>query len=91
MILHSTDDITIYHFQPRRYSPWIDEADVRRRGALLVWLPEYNEVDHPWSPDTLFAEFPQAQIQEPFVLTQPTLRKTLTWTVDWAILPPAQP
>ena len=85
VLLFSTDPVVAYHEANHDYMPWIDEADVRRRGAVLLWVST-----DPRRPAD-FAAFSQAEPREPFVMHQPTLRGDLTWTIQWALLPPAGP
>jgi hypothetical protein len=65
---------------PRR-APWIDLADLRAKGAVLVW---YGPVDK--LPPDLAAIAPAAQIGPP--LTLPMRRGPGEQRFGWAILPP---
>lgn len=66
--------------KPQR-APWIDLADLRRQGALVVW----TESDPNTLPDAYRAIAPNAQVQPPF--TVPFRRGDKTLTVGWAIVP----
>jgi hypothetical protein len=66
---------------PRR-APWIDMADLRTRGAVLVW----SESDPNVIPANLAAIAPGAEIGAPFDL--PLSRGGGTIQVGWAILRP---
>jgi len=68
VVLFSPDPVVAYHEANHDYMPWIDEADIRRRGAVLLWVSK-----DPRRPAD-FAAFAQAQPREPFVMRQPTLR-----------------
>jgi 4-amino-4-deoxy-L-arabinose transferase-like glycosyltransferase len=69
---------------PRR-APWIDMADLRARGAVLVW----TDSDPHTLPHNLAAVAPDAKIGAPFDL--PLARGGGTVHVGWAILPPRAP
>jgi 4-amino-4-deoxy-L-arabinose transferase-like glycosyltransferase len=64
------------------HAPWIDLADLRRRGAAIVW----TEGDPHVLPSNLAAAAPGAQIGAPFDL--PYHRGEGVVHVGWAILPP---
>jgi 4-amino-4-deoxy-L-arabinose transferase-like glycosyltransferase len=51
-------------------SPWIDRADLRRRGAVLVW--EDGQVDAP-ALARLRSDYPGLEVKEPLVLPRQTL------------------
>jgi hypothetical protein len=77
------------HPQPRvlidglpRRAPWIDMADLRARGAVLVW----TESDQSVLPENLAAIAPGAAIGAPFDL--PFHRGGGFAHVGWAILRP---
>jgi hypothetical protein len=63
-------------------SPWIDPADLGRRGAVLLWEGP-NE-----TPANLKATFPRAQLQPPLTLPRQTLYPRSPVTVNYAIVPP---
>jgi Dolichyl-phosphate-mannose-protein mannosyltransferase len=63
-------------------TPWIDLADLRKRGAAVVW----TEGDPHILPPNLAAAAPGAQIGAPFDL--PYHRGDGVVHVGWAILPP---
>ena len=65
-------------------APWIDLADLRARGAAVVW----TEGDPNVMPGNLAAAAPGAQIGAPFDL--PYHRGDGAVHVGWAILPPQQ-
>ena len=69
---------------PRR-APWIDLADLRARGAVLVW----TESDPHMLPKNFAAVAPGAEIGAPFDL--PYQRGNGAVHVGWAILPPSSP
>jgi 4-amino-4-deoxy-L-arabinose transferase-like glycosyltransferase len=66
-------------------APWIDMADLRERGAVLVWTDRDPHV----LPQNLAAVAPGAAIGSPFDL--PLQRGGGTVHVGWAILPPSSP
>jgi hypothetical protein len=64
------------------HAPWIDLADLRARGAAVVW----TDGDPNVMPGNLAAAAPGAQIGTPFDL--PYHRGDGAVHVGWAILPP---
>jgi 4-amino-4-deoxy-L-arabinose transferase-like glycosyltransferase len=69
---------------PRR-SPWIDLADMRRNGALLVWdVGDLQKLPAPFA-----ALAPDAKVGAPFTLPARRFGNTLEH-IGWAILPPQQ-
>ena len=67
---------------PRR-SPWVDLAEMRRRGALLVW----DVGDLQKLPASFAALAPNAEVGTPFTLPARRFGKTLKH-IGWAILLP---
>jgi 4-amino-4-deoxy-L-arabinose transferase-like glycosyltransferase len=51
-----------------RLSPWIDPADLARRGAVLVWQPLHRGL-----PENIERAFPQAELQPPLSIPRRTL------------------
>ena len=74
----------IVHGNPR-LSPWIDMADVERRGAVLVWQPSPGETG---LPANLRATFPDAELQPALVLPRQTLHARSPVAVAYAFLWP---
>ena len=70
---------------PRR-SPWIDLAEMRRDGALLVW--EVGDLQKLPAPFAALA--PDAKVGTPFTLPARRFGKTLEH-IGWAILMPQRP
>ena len=72
-------------------SPWIDPADLKRRGAILVW--EDGQVDAA-SLAQLRSNFPGLDVQEPIVAAAPDLSsaqdKMPPARVHLAIVPPRE-
>jgi 4-amino-4-deoxy-L-arabinose transferase-like glycosyltransferase len=66
-----------------RRSPWIDAADLERRGAVLVW-----QSHKPGLADNLQRAFPRAELQPPLRLPRRTLFSSSEETVFYAIVPP---
>ena len=64
-------------------SPWIDLADLRRRGAVLVWEGASEAEMNEWR-----ATFPGMEIQPPLVLARQTLFPVRPSTVHYAFVPP---
>jgi hypothetical protein len=74
----------IVHGNPA-LSPWIDMADVRRRGAVLVWEPWPGETG---LPENLRATFPRAELQPPLVLPRKMLARVKPAVIHYAFVPP---
>ncbi len=66
-------------------SPWIDRADLARRGAMLVW--EDGQVDAARLAD-LRSAFPGLEVAPPLVLPRHTLWPTRPVRVFYAFVPP---
>ena len=66
-----------------RRSPWIDAADLDRRGAVLVWQ-SYK----PGLADNLQRAFPRAELQPPLQFPRRTFFSASEDTVYYAIVPP---
>jgi hypothetical protein len=85
------DGGNVAHYAPERprnlidgnpaRAPWIDLADLKRKGALVVW----TEGDTRAIPQYLRAASQGAQVQEPFRL--PFHRGNNVLNIGWAILP----
>jgi hypothetical protein len=70
-------------------SPWIDTADLKSSGGVIVWC--INCSLRPCDstiPEKLHALFPQAENQEPLTLKRMTLADVSPVIVGWAIIPP---
>jgi hypothetical protein len=76
----------IAHGDPR-LSPWIDRADVDRRGAVLMWEWGFS----PDLPENLKNTFPQAELQEPLVLPRQTLYPRAPFKISYALVRPRGP
>jgi 4-amino-4-deoxy-L-arabinose transferase-like glycosyltransferase len=63
-------------------SPWIDRADLDRRGIVLLW--EGTDA----LPENLKAAFPRAALQPPLVLPRQTLAGRKPATVSYAFVRP---
>jgi hypothetical protein len=74
----------IVHGNPTK-SPWIDMADVARRGAVLVWQPQPGATG---LPDYLRATFPGAELQPPLRLPRQTLRPRSPEVIAYAFVLP---
>ncbi|MFL5028248.1 MAG: glycosyltransferase family 39 protein [Xanthobacteraceae bacterium] len=74
----------IVHGNPH-LSPWIDMADVERRGAVLAWEapPGANSL-----PENIRGTFPRAELQPPLVLPRRTLFPVSPAVIHYAVVPP---
>ena len=66
-------------------SPWIDPADLDRRGAVFLW-ESTDQV--PGLPDNIKASFPRAELQPPLTLPRQTLYPRSPAVVRYAIMRP---
>jgi hypothetical protein len=64
-------------------SPWIDRADLDRRGLVLLW-----EAESPDLPDSLRRAFPRAELQPSLLLPRQTLAARSPIRVHYAFVPP---
>jgi 4-amino-4-deoxy-L-arabinose transferase-like glycosyltransferase len=64
------------------FSPWVDPADLVRRGAVLIWEGVGS------LPPNLRATFPAAELQPPLTLPRQTLYPRRPAVINWAIAPP---
>ena len=64
-------------------SPWIDAADLERRGAVLVWQPQEKGL-----PENIRRQFPRAELQPPLTLARHTLYPRRGELVYYAFIPP---
>jgi 4-amino-4-deoxy-L-arabinose transferase-like glycosyltransferase len=74
----------IVHGNPA-LSPWIDPADLKRRGAVLVWEQGPGAPDFP---DSMRALYPEAEIQPLLTLPRLTLRPVRPAVVGYAFVLP---
>ncbi len=72
------------------HSPRVDPADIRRRGAVILFDPQarLNKQPIPETSAPWLAEFPGAEPRPPFVIRQQTPRGEITWAIGWALLKP---
>jgi 4-amino-4-deoxy-L-arabinose transferase-like glycosyltransferase len=53
-----------------KLSPWIDPADLARRGAVLLWQPPSDQKE---LPENIRRSFPDAELQPPLLIPRQTL------------------
>jgi 4-amino-4-deoxy-L-arabinose transferase-like glycosyltransferase len=66
-------------------SPWIDPADLDRRGAVFLWEAPDSAAG---LPDNIKAAFPRAELQPPLTLPRQTLYPRTPAVVNYAVLRP---
>lgn len=66
-------------------SPWIDTADLERRGAVLVWEHKGGSVE---LPEEQRARFPRAEMQPLLILPRQTLHPVQPAVIAYAFVPP---
>lgn len=72
-------------------SPWLTRADVRKAGAIIVWCMQdcaYKNRDYEEAQPPFVKDFPQAEIQEPIILSRQTDAVVPPAKIGWAIIPP---
>ncbi len=69
--------------RPER-SPWIDEAELLRRGAIVLWDPQLDEAFYR---QLLAERFPMAEILAPFRLPIEELSETAPVFIGVAVIP----
>ncbi|MGH6883125.1 MAG: hypothetical protein ACREFM_19540, partial [Hypericibacter sp.] len=84
----STDHPLVLRDGSPEGSPWIDMADLRRRGAVVVWEPgdDPNNISA-----TLQQWFPSMQMQPPILIASPSSPELPPRRFSWGILAPAAP
>ncbi|MBX9777406.1 MAG: glycosyltransferase family 39 protein [Xanthobacteraceae bacterium] len=69
----------------RAISPWIDAADLDRRGVVLIWQPpDYKQE----IPENIRRAFPRAELQPPLFLPRRTLFRRYQDLVHYVFVPP---
>ena len=85
--VHSPDRPRVIVNGELRLSPWIDVADLERRGAVLLWQPQEKGL-----PENIRRQFPHAELQPPLVVRRHTLYPRRGVLVYYAfILPRPEP
>jgi hypothetical protein len=69
-------------------SPWIDAADLDRRGAVLIWQPPDEKLE---IPENISRAFPRAELQPPLFLPRRTLFRNAQDPVHYVFIPPRTP
>jgi 4-amino-4-deoxy-L-arabinose transferase-like glycosyltransferase len=82
--VYSPDRPHVVAHGERRLSPWIDPADLDRRGVVLIWEGPAT----PGLPENLKAAFPRAELQPPLTLQRQTLHRRSPAVVNYAFVPP---
>jgi len=84
----------LYVDSDSRLTPWVDDAVVRRRGAVAVWryaMEGDSQVDRlPRLLTDCKERFGECRYQEPIALDWHTLFPTPRILIGWAIIPPAR-
>jgi hypothetical protein len=74
----------IVHGNPR-LSPWIDLADLERRGAVFVWEQETTD---PFVPAHLRETFSRLEMQPPIALARQNRFSRAPEIIGYAVVPP---
>jgi hypothetical protein len=85
VIFFSSDTPRMFHDASLHYSPWIEVADVRRRGAMLLWSAARDGE----MPARMQELFPLVEHRAPLVLREMTRRGVREWRIGWALLRPS--
>jgi len=90
VIFFSSEHPRLFEKRDPTHSPRVDLADIRRRGAVILFDPQarLNKQPTPETSAPWLAEFPGAQARPPFIIRQQTPRGEITWAIGWALLKP---
>jgi 4-amino-4-deoxy-L-arabinose transferase-like glycosyltransferase len=83
--VYSADRPHVVALGQPQLSPWIDAADLDRRGAVFVWEQASTA---PTMPDGLRARFPRAEALPPLILPLQSRSPLRPAIIGYAILPP---
>jgi hypothetical protein len=76
---------SVYDAAAPARTPWTDEADMRRRGAILVW-PIQDAIGAP--PAALRARFPELVAEVPQTFERPVQGFLPSIRIGWAVIRP---
>jgi Dolichyl-phosphate-mannose-protein mannosyltransferase len=90
VIMYSPEQPRLFEKGDPTHSPRVDPADIRRRGAVILFDPQarLNKQPTPETSAPWLAEFPGAEPRPPFVIRQQTPRGEIAWAIGWALLRP---
>ena len=90
VIMYSPEQPRLFEKGDPTHSPRVDPADIRRRGAVILFDPQarLNKQPTPETSAPWLTEFPGAEPRPPFVIRQQTPRGEITWAIGWALLKP---
>jgi hypothetical protein len=80
--VYSLDRPSVIVHGELRFSPWVDPADLDRRGAVVVWRGSDADLNR------LRRIFPRVEFQEPLVLPGRSGRPQARESINYAIVPP---
>jgi hypothetical protein len=90
VIFYSPEHPRMFEKGDASHSPRVDPADIRRRGAVILFDPQarLNKQPTPETSAPWLAQFPGAEARPPFVIKEQTPRGEITWAIGWALLKP---
>jgi hypothetical protein len=83
---YSADRPSVFLVANPAFSPWVDEADLRRRGAVVIWD---GGPDGPTPPPRFAAGFANLIVQPLLVIPRRAWVPTPPVYLEWAIVPPS--
>jgi 4-amino-4-deoxy-L-arabinose transferase-like glycosyltransferase len=86
--LASPDRPSLFVAASPELTPWVSEADIRRKGAVLVW-PATDSAGLP--PDAIKARFPGIVPELPRAFDRPVQGRLPLLRVGWAVIRPSSP
>jgi len=85
--LASADRPSLFAAASPEITPWVSDADIRRKGAVLLW-PATDSAGHP--PDAIKSRFPDIVPELPRAFERPVPGRLPLLRIGWAVIRPAQ-
>jgi len=85
--LASTDHPYLFVAAAPELTPWISDADIRRKGAVLIW-PATETTGLP--PAAIKSRFPEIVPELPRAFERPVQGRLPLLRIGWAVIRPAQ-
>ena len=85
---YSADRPSVFLEGDSRLSPWVNPDELRRAGAVLIWINGNRDLEHPALTKLWLDRFPQAAMQPPIQLSWQGRVKSRRAPLEfgWAIL-----
>ncbi|MGA2124676.1 MAG: glycosyltransferase family 39 protein [Xanthobacteraceae bacterium] len=85
--LASPDRPSLFAAASPGLTPWVSDADIRRKGAVLLW-PATDSAGHP--PDAIKSRFPDIVPELPRSFQRSVQGRLPLLRIGWAVIRPAQ-